>query len=43
MLFIGDGNCAEVMWTLLGISIPGWVLICCGLVIISSTAAYVRS
>ena len=29
MLFIGDGNCAEVMWSLLGISIPGWVLICC--------------
>ena len=29
-LFIGDGNCAEVMWSLLGISIPGWVLICCG-------------
>ena len=28
-LFIGDGNCAEVMWSLLGISIPGWVLICC--------------
>ena len=28
-LFIGHGNCAEVMWSLLGISIPGWVLICC--------------
>jgi len=29
-LFIGDGNCTEVMWSLMGISIPGWVLICCG-------------
>jgi|TARA_B100000287_G_C20669038_1_gene792727 disulfide bond formation protein DsbB len=23
----GDGNCAEVLWSFLGISIPGWVLI----------------
>ena len=23
----GDGNCAEVVWTFLGISIPGWALI----------------
>jgi len=23
----GDGNCAEVAWSFLGISIPGWVLI----------------
>ena len=43
MMFIGDGNCAEVMWTLMGISIPGWVLICCGLVMATSTVAYVRS
>lgn len=26
MLLRGDGNCAEVQWTLLGISIPGWTL-----------------
>ena len=39
-LFIGDGNCAEVMWSLLGISIPGWVLICCSLIFFSfSTTA----
>ena len=43
MLFIGDGNCAEVMWSLLGISIPGWVLIYCIMVIVSSSVAYVRS
>jgi len=23
----GDGNCAEVVWTFLGLSIPGWTLI----------------
>ena len=28
MLLRGDGNCAEVQWTLLGLSIPGWTLLC---------------
>ena len=23
----GDGNCAEVVWTFMGISIPGWTLV----------------
>ena len=23
----GDGNCAEVLWSFLGISIPGWTLV----------------
>ena len=27
LLFKGDGNCAEVQWTFLGLSIPGWTLI----------------
>jgi len=27
MLIRGDGNCAKVQWELLGISMPGWVLI----------------
>mgnify|MGYP002632882480 CR=1 FL=1 len=26
-LLQGDGNCAEVQWQLLGLSMPGWVLI----------------
>lgn len=26
-MFVGTGNCATVSWTLLGISIPGWVLV----------------
>lgn len=27
MIFKGSGECAEVKWTLLGLSMPGWVLI----------------
>ena len=27
MAIQGDGNCAEVLWNFLGISIPGWTLI----------------
>lgn len=35
-LFVGDGNCAEVVWSLLGISIPGWVLICASAIFLVS-------
>lgn len=28
LLLQGDGNCAEVSWTFLGLTIPGWTLIC---------------
>ena len=34
----GDGNCAAVLWTFLGISIPGWVLI--GLISMCSYVIY---
>lgn len=27
MLIRGDGNCAKVQWDLLGVSMPGWVLL----------------
>ena len=27
ILLRGDGNCAEVSWTFLGLSIPGWTLV----------------
>ena len=27
LLFLGDGNCHEIGWTFLGLSIPGWTLI----------------
>ena len=28
MLLSGDGNCAEVKWELMGLSMPGWVMVC---------------
>lgn len=27
-VFEGSGECAEIDWTLLGLSMPGWVLLC---------------
>lgn len=27
LLFMGDGNCAQIGWTLLGFSIPEWTLV----------------
>ena len=27
MVLVGDGSCAEVVWTLFGISLPGWTLV----------------
>jgi len=27
MILSGDGSCAEVVWSLFGISIPGWTLV----------------
>lgn len=27
VMLTGDGNCAEVSWTFLGVSIPGWTLV----------------
>ena len=27
MLLRGDGNCAEIQWQLLGLSMPGWVMV----------------
>lgn len=27
MLLQGDGNCAEIKWQLMGLSMPGWVLV----------------
>lgn len=36
MLIKGDGSCAEVLWSLFGISMPGWVLVAfTGLLVIS--------
>ena len=27
MVLLGDGSCAEVLWTFMGLSIPGWTLV----------------
>lgn len=36
LLLRGDGNCAIVDWTLMGLSMPAWVLICCvGLLLVN--------
>lgn len=38
----GDGNCAEVAWTMLGLSIPGWSLICFVIIVSASMVQLVR-
>jgi disulfide bond formation protein DsbB len=35
ILLSGDGNCAEVSWRFLGLSIPGWTLVCFAILIIT--------
>ena len=35
-LFVGTGDCAKVVWTFLGMSIPEWSFVCfCGLAVLS--------
>ena len=38
----GDGNCAEVAWTMLGLSIPGWSLICFVVIVSAGMVQLVR-
>ncbi len=39
-LLMGDGNCAEVVWTLFGLSMPNWSLIAfIGLALAAATSA----
>jgi disulfide bond formation protein DsbB len=41
VLLRGDGNCAETLWTLFGISIPGWTLVAfTGLFLINAVIFY---
>ncbi len=39
MMLKGDGNCAEVLWRFMGISIPGWTLV--AFLMIVGSALYV--
>jgi disulfide bond formation protein DsbB len=36
LMLKGDGNCAEILWSFLGISIPGWTLVAFLMIISSS-------
>lgn len=41
VLLQGDGHCAETVWSLLGLTIPGWTLIAfIGLFLINATVFY---
>lgn len=42
LMLKGDGNCAEVLWSFLGISIPGWTLVAFLMIISSSVYLVVR-
>ena len=36
MLLQGDGNCAKVDWSFLGLSIAGWLLLCfAGIIVVN--------
>lgn len=38
MVFEGSGECAEVVWSFLGLSMPSWVLVC--LVVLAGTGIW---
>jgi disulfide bond formation protein DsbB len=38
----GDGNCAEVAWSMLGLSIPGWSLVCFVVIVSAGMIQLVR-
>jgi disulfide bond formation protein DsbB len=42
MVLKGSGECAEVLWTFMGISIPGWTLVAFVLLAITSLSQVIR-
>jgi disulfide bond formation protein DsbB len=42
LLLKGDGNCAVVDWTFLGLSIPAWVLVSCILLLLTNLWQFFR-
>ena len=42
LLLQGDGNCAEVQWTFLGVSIPGWTMVGFVLIILLALVTAIR-
>jgi protein dithiol:quinone oxidoreductase len=44
VLLQGDGNCAESVWSLLGLTIPGWTLVAfAGLLIVNGVILFLAS
>ncbi|MEM7027190.1 MAG: disulfide bond formation protein B [Pseudomonadota bacterium] len=43
MILTGSGECAEVQWTFIGLSIPEWSLICFSLILIASIIVLIKS
>ena len=43
MVFTGSGECAEVLWTFLGLSMPAWALLCfLGLTIVGLARNWIK-
>ena len=42
MVLEGDGDCAEVVWRFLGVSIPGWTLVGFLVLIVICTFVFLR-
>lgn len=43
MILSGSGECAEVSWTFLGLSIAGWSLVWFGLIVLAAVYAFART
>ena len=43
IILTGTGDCAEVVWTFLGLSIPSWALICFSLIVVVSVVQVVTA
>lgn len=39
----GDGNCAEVMWSFMGLSIPAWTLVAFAMIVVAAATILVRT
>jgi len=42
LMLKGDGNCAEVVWTFMGLSIPGWTLVAFAMLTLAGVSQLLR-
>lgn len=42
MVFKGSGECAEVLWSFLGLTIPGWMLVVFSAYLVAATALWMK-